>query len=130
MREIKFRALRRGKTWWYSSDEGIYFKDGCLYEFDDIDDINIGIAYQYIRVKDKNKKEIYDGDIVKDSSNRLMKVEWDNRLGTSRFIFKTINKVGHIQSGRLLNTHEWITSDDNDIEIIGNIYENPELLEA
>ena len=41
MREIKFRALRRGKTWWYSSDEGIYFKDGCLYEFDDFNDIEI-----------------------------------------------------------------------------------------
>ena len=80
-------------------------------------------------LQDKNDVEIYEGDIVKDSSGRLMIVEWDDRLGTARFILKTINRISHIQAGRYLDIHQWITSDENDLEIIGNTYQNKEIIE-
>ncbi|MCT7489110.1 YopX family protein [Aliarcobacter cryaerophilus] len=85
---------------------------------------------QWTGLLDKNDDEIYRGDIIKDSSGRLMIVEWDNRIGTAKFIFRTINTIGHIKTGRLVNTHDWITSDENNIEIIGNLFENPELLQG
>ena len=123
MREIKFRAwdtkLLTMDCWENLIDTQL-LTDG----FNGLD----CLLMQYTGLKDKNGVEIYEGDIIKDSSNRLMTVEWDRRVGTSRFIFRVINTIGHIKVGRFINTHEWIMPDDNDIEVVGNIYQNPELL--
>ncbi|MCT7528797.1 YopX family protein [Aliarcobacter cryaerophilus] len=137
MREIKFRVFIK----WtklilevHSIDfvrERVYCKNEIekpnpcdFYNFDEVE------LMQSTGLLDKNNDEIYRGNIIKDSSGRLMIVEWDNRIGTARYIFRVINTIGHIKAGRFVNTHEWITSDENDIEIIGNIFENPELLQG
>ena len=112
--------------------EGIITEQRFVKLFPDDDEDVKGWSHieniQWTGLLDKNDDEIYRGDIIKDSSGRLMIVEWDNRIGTARYIFRVINTIGHIKAGRFVNTHEWITSDENDIEIIGNIFENPELL--
>lgn len=130
MREIKFRAYDKKSQKMYQITDinfSDYVANGVC--FGDWKEFSINNLLQYTGLLDKNGTEIYEGEIIKDSSNRLMTVEWDRRVGASRFIFRVINTIGHIKVGRFINTHEWIMPDDNDIEVIGNIYEHNHLID-
>lgn len=75
----------------------------------EVDGNSIG---QYIGQNDINNKEIFEGDIVKEGCNGLIgTVVWDNSLGTY--------KLKEFE-GYYIKDAEW--------EVIGNIYENLELL--
>jgi len=62
-------------------------------------------------LKDKNGKEIYEGDIVKTNSRATLKIYWNDRIGAYGWI------------GNWKEEDKW-----DSFEIIGNIYSNPELL--
>jgi len=110
-REIKFRA-------WDGSIEKMFYDAFSIQSFGSVIDIgwkskNVKeiIYQQYTGLHDKNDKEIYEGDIVnyEDGCNE-------------EIIFENCSFVGKgIKSGK--------TSMIGDCKIIGNIYENPELLE-
>ena len=67
-------------------------------------------------LKDKNGKEIYEGDIIK-YLDRNYSVVYDE--ATASFILKEANDKGWCLGG----------SGWREVEVIGNIFENPELLE-
>ena len=77
------------------------------------------IVMQFTGLLDKNEKEIYEGDIIQsDDGLRLWSVEYSIELG-GRYIGKGIGKT-------------WFSENPawNVLEVIGNIYENPELVKS
>jgi uncharacterized phage protein (TIGR01671 family) len=74
---------------------------------------------QYIGLKDKNEREIYRGDIPRDPTG-IGEIEWVQEHSAYMVFTKNPSKYHHLESdGKILHT-----------EIIGNIYENPELIEV
>nr|DAX72251.1 MAG TPA: YopX protein [Caudoviricetes sp.] len=70
---------------------------------------------QYTGLKNKNNKEIYEGDIFHIGSKKILYiVEW----------------IDCGLKGIQIRNKSWIGLDywKDDIEVIGNVYENPELL--
>lgn len=132
MKEIKFRAWDKERKY-YIADSGVFINGiGSIYVQDmhygtinKIDDNSIELM-QFAGLKDKNGKEIYAGDIVRNINrvDKLRKVRFCNL--SARFEFVTIKQYGeNVLHGELeglnINNSEWY-------EIIGNIYENPELI--
>ena len=127
-REIKFRGKSKTDGEWFYGN--LFDKDtsgrthicttkkGCL----DIDPDTIG---QYTGLKDKNGKEIYEGDIVK--APYLDPIFG----GVVNNMFVNI-VVGYNKGSFVLeydgNLRFYISDLYDNIEVIGNIYDNPELL--
>lgn len=77
---------------------------------------------QYTGLKDANGKEIYEGDIVKSSYKYA-------QPKISQVIMEDSNS--YILGEDLATGNEMLVSDHiNEIEVIGNVHTNPELLEA
>jgi len=81
---------------------------------------------QFTGMLDKNGKEIYDGDIVKwdDRSNgkywRIADVRWErHQWSFYDHVSKHLFRIGNFA---------YADSTEEDLEIIGNVHENPELL--
>ena len=75
---------------------------------------------------DKNNKEIFEGDIIANGPD-VMCMKRHNTLG---FYVEKKGRVEFIADGAVLEDFEEDAKEIADsLEIIGNIYENPELLE-
>ena len=121
MREIKFRAFERKKKVWHyfhipvdigrhieEMSNPLYYEHWC----------------EYTGLKDKNGVEIYEGDILKYGvyTHAPVKVYWDK--GLCGWELRSLDEVA--------GEHFIDFSGENDLgynpwEVIGNIYENPEL---
>ena len=85
----------------------------------DFNDVNL---MQFTGLKDKNGKEIFEKDIV-DYKGRKAIVKWHGSYAC--FIYEFVDELKN-------RTTEWkpLYLSYYHFEIIGNIYENPELLEV
>ncbi len=152
MRDIKFRGqteTTKGKKWVY----GYYYKVKSFFDNKEqgymgvirgnhlqdllIDEDTLG---QYTGLKDRNGKEIYEGDIVTGTEYPFIDEEKQNYIGIVVF-YEDVAQFGYdykcvrkdkrgISNGinNEFNSNENLICED--LEVIGNIYDNPELLEV
>lgn len=129
-REIKFRA--------WVDNAYMYYNDNPRNVFPiDVDDKKDPIM-QYTGLKDRNGNEIYEGDIVSCYKNcRCMcsdkECKGSDSTVINRVIFSTEDRYGNVDASFKLsdkyNDIDYFDSYDS-FEVIGNIWENGELLEA
>lgn len=123
MREIKFRAwhtehktMVNGTTGWLTIwDGGFSYRDKCGYSENE----NL-ILMQFTGLHDKNGEEIYEGDVVMfewghfyGHPNIVTPIKWED-AGWHPFLLEWRDNTGEFVS--------------ENATVIGNIYENPELL--
>ena len=135
MREIEFRGKDNHGHWRYGSlvkfeglQAAIYYPirhsddkeyimrtDWCY-----VDEDTVG---QYTGLKDKKKTKIYEGDVIRYGGQNLL-------ISSSRFAIPLFVAIAYEQKkGKYYFVELWeIRREKKRIRVIGNIYDNPELL--
>ena len=116
MREIKFRAWFEKFKEMYTvkmvdlQKEIAYFDKYNYRSFYDIE------LMQYTGLKDKNNKEIYEGDIITLHNSKY------------KVIFNTEGARFVLRNDEFELEIPFTNNNNKRMEVVGNIYENPELL--
>ena len=128
MSDIKFRAWHKKERRYYYNVEHTYDHTcrgiGCFEEsFGDVLDSNAYIVEQYTGLKDKKDNGIYEGDIL----GGIWEGCYIDRCDKCKQhqVFTTFGCMacsGDIQWYEIAN--------DNNLEVVGNIHENADLLEG
>lgn len=128
-REIKFRAWNKEKRNMFNIAR-LDIADGTCYDHlfsrNIYDFWNECILMQYTGLKDINGKEIYEGDIVKIPNDETL---YGYNAGEKYQVYFAYGGF-RLKPKYDKNAKGFWLEDDNELEVIGNIYENPELLES
>lgn len=116
-REIKFRALRADSKGWVYGDLLCNWTIPQILSEDDGNEYKVipESVGQFTGLKDQNGVDIYEGDICSGHCDGNGVITWTDFDGGYDYVFKDESNVG-------------IWEVKNNIQIIGDIHENPELL--
>ena len=124
MREIKFRGVNIADGEWIYGSLVKVGKDYYIleegeteaHEYNIVADESIG---QFTGLKNKNGKDIYEGDILEFKDGGIVYVSWD--VEYTGFIL--IDPTGYQETEGIGN---WILEN---VEVVGNIFDNKKLLD-
>jgi uncharacterized phage protein (TIGR01671 family) len=134
MRQIKFRVWDKKNKAWVGADCGGVMnlrhslESNCfLFDNDSFDipkDIEVS---EFTGLTDKNGKEIYEGDVLK----AFMTALEDKEAGISSGYYDLGEVAFHPNAAQfVIRKGDKCASIGNDVEIIGNIYQNSELIKS
>lgn len=132
-REIKFRAWLKPR--WEDDEDADKMYYDIQNSYDTLGDVKpydlmtsfqswfddgVAIIEQYTGLKDQNGKEIYEGDIVYDiyTGDEVFIVGWDKDKASFMLTDTADYPLAYFDEYEL----------DKDLEVIGNVHENPELI--
>lgn len=125
----KFRVLNKETGFWFDEQE-LVFCDGKWFQnwrsFEDDFSLNMRdcVVMQATGLKDKNGVDIFERDIIKNSNGSTGYVTYlQQEAGFVVVLKKRDYRLGHRNTGESY-------AEATNHEVIGNIYENPELLEV
>lgn len=122
MRDILFRGKRKDTGEWVYGNylyDGVYKKHYLTKPGEFCGEVIPETVGQYAGMKDKNGNKIFEGDFVR-YANCVHKVVFESRNGNGYF--------GIVISE--IETWPFGSSPANQMEVIGNIHDNPEMLET
>lgn len=136
MKEILFRGKRVDNGEWvygyyWSNEMGNHFirvtEEDYNYVIEDYEVFSETVG-QFTGLTDKNGKKIFDGDILQDKFGQTKVVDYYDPWGAFRTCFvKALNEEGKIVS--TVGGASFVGDVWRKYEVIGNIHDNPELLE-
>ena len=117
--KLEMRAWHKKKKWM----DGVWLVDiehGLLcFTAHNQSEMKDCVLMLWIGLVDKNGVKIYEGDILTDSYKRVLHVVWWNH----GFQFKALKETNFAYAA----IGQWFDDYTEAPEVIGNIYENPEL---